>query len=53
MGKSIATYMETYAPHVRSVPEVESAEECMKVLKSITLEDAGSFKNLDGSKLPW
>jgi hypothetical protein len=43
--------METYAPQIRNLAEAESAKKCMKLLKKATVEDAGSFKNLDGSTL--
>jgi hypothetical protein len=53
IGDTITPWMEKYAPAARNVPESESAEGCMSILKNATLEDTGSFFNFDGTRLPW
>ncbi|OIW30535.1 putative short-chain dehydrogenases/reductase [Coniochaeta ligniaria NRRL 30616] len=53
IGDSISDWIAENAPDIPSITSDVSAAGSMKVLKEATLEDAVSFFNFDGTKLPW
>lgn len=53
MGNTTKEWMTTHHPDVKQISRVQSATGCLNVLREAKLEDAVSFYNWDGSRLPW
>jgi hypothetical protein len=53
MGSSIVPWVEKNPSTMSSITVEESAAGVTKVLQEMTIDDAGSFFNYDGTQLPW
>ena len=53
MGNATTDWMAEHYPAVKQISRVQSAAGCLSVLREAKLEDAVSFYNWDGSRLPW
>jgi hypothetical protein len=53
MGATISSWIAENAPQVPNIAIDDSAAGCMKVLREAKLEDALSFFDFDGTRIPW
>jgi hypothetical protein len=53
IGNGITPWVKEHAPDAPRVSENESAISCLEILRTITLEGAGSFYSHDGGQMPW
>jgi hypothetical protein len=53
IGSTISKWVAKYHPTLKNLPVEQSAADCMKILNSLTIDDAGAFYNHDGTMLPF
>lgn len=53
IGDGIREWVNKYHPSLENLTVEKSAGDCMKVLNTLTIDDAGEFFNHDGTKLPF
>lgn len=53
IGDSIEPWMTKYSPETKKLTTQESAVDCVKLFRSVRIEDTGAFFNHDGSKIPF
>ncbi|EPS94641.1 NAD-binding protein [Fomitopsis schrenkii] len=53
MGNATKEWMAKHFPDFKQISGAQSATGCVNVLREAKLEDAVSFYNWDGSRLPW
>jgi NAD(P)-dependent dehydrogenase (short-subunit alcohol dehydrogenase family) len=53
IGDGIEPWMTKYSPETKKLTTQESAVDCVKLFRSVRIEDTGAFFNHDGSKIPF